>query len=134
MKLNSAIAYFRRKQQELFADEATVNRPRPAQEGTLNSTTGVWTPDAATEVYTGACLIRTPRWEAAEVEAGGTNVLLPHPVGKFPPNSDVLRGDIITVTSSTHDEGLVGRSFKVRDEHPDGWQICRWLILEEVID
>lgn len=134
MPLDSAITWFRREQAKLFRDTATVRRPQTAQAGTINPTGGQWTPGDAVVVYSGPCLVRTPRWEAAEVEAGGTNVLLPHPVIKFPQNTDVRRDDIVTVTASKYDVGLVGRSFKIRDEHVDGWQICRWMIAEEVIE
>jgi hypothetical protein len=129
MTVDSAIARFRRRQADLFRDEATVRRPTGT--GTLSST-GDWTPATGTLVYDGPCLIRGQRWEATEVQVGGTEALLPHFTGKFPIDTDVVRNDIVTVTASTYDEGLVGKAFRVRDPHNDGWQISRWVILEEV--
>lgn len=130
MSLNSAIARFRRRQADLFRDEASVERPTGT--GTLDPVTGEWTPDPPTQIYDGACLIRGQRWEAAEVMVGGTEALLPHLQAKFPVDTDVRKDDLVTVTASTFDAGLVGESFRVRDPHNDGWQISRWVILEEV--
>jgi hypothetical protein len=130
MTLDAAIARFRQRQADLFRDEATVDRP--AGTGSLNTTTGDWTPSASSEVYSGPCLIRAFVWEGTDVEVGGTEVRLRRIRAKFPVDTDIQVHDMIVPTTSTYDESMVGVSFRVTDAFRDGWQIARVCIAEEV--
>lgn len=131
MTVDSARARFERRQRDLFRDEATVTRP--ATTGTLNPTTGAWTPNAATTIYEGECLLRGFAWEGTDVEVGGVEVRLRRLRAKLPVNTDIRKDDMIVPTSSMYDSSLVGKSFRVTDVVRDGWQITRWAIAEEVL-
>ena len=130
MSLDAAIARFRQRQADLFRDEATVDRP--AGTGSLDPNTGVWTPGASTEVYSGPCLIRAFAWEGTDVAVGGTEVRLRRVRAKFPVDTDLQVDDMIVPTASTYDQSLIGISFRVTDSFRDGWQITRICIAEEV--
>lgn len=132
MTLDTAIARFRRRQADLFRDEATVQRPSGT--GTLNPVTGVFTPDPATIIYVGPCLLRAFVWEGTDVEAGGAEVRLRRVRAKFPDDTDVRHNDTIVPSSSVYDPSLVGVSFRVTDAFRDGWQIARVCIAEEVTE
>jgi hypothetical protein len=128
--LDGARARFERRQVDLFRDEATVTRP--ATGGALDEESGEWTPTAATEIYDGVCLLRGFNWEGTDVQVGGDEARLRRLRAKFPTDTAIQRNDIVVPTRSTYDPSLVGRSFRVTDVPPDGWQIVRWSILEEV--
>lgn len=130
MSVDTAISYFRQRQQDLFRDAATVDRP--AGTTTFNPTTGQEEPDPPTEMYAGACLIRGVTWEGTDTEAGGDFIRLRRYQIKFPPDTDVQLDDVITPTASTYDASLVGRSFWVTDVLRDGWQIARVVICKEI--
>jgi hypothetical protein len=130
MSVDSAIAYFRQRQQDLFRDQATVHRPTGTS--TFNPTTGAEEPDAPTLMYSGECLIRGMTWEGTDDEVGGDAIRFRAYQIKFPPNTDVEIYDIVTPAASIYDSSLVGRSFWVTDVGRDGWQISRWTICREV--
>ena len=130
MSVDTAIARFRQRQQDLFRDAATVERP--AGTATFNATTGEETPDPATQTYSGPCLIRGTTWEGTDAEVGGDAIRLRVFQVKFPPDTDVEIHDVVTPTASTYDSSLVGRSFWVTDVGRDGWQISRWAICKEI--
>jgi hypothetical protein len=130
MSVDTAIAYFRQRQQDLFRDAATVERPTGTT--TFNPTTGAEEPDPPTLMYSGECLIRGTTWEGTDVEVGGDAIRLRVFQAKFPPDTDVEVHDIVTPTASIYDSSLVGRSFWVTDVGRDGWQIARWAICKEI--
>ena len=130
MSLDSVRLRFERRQADLFRDEATI--VRPAAGTTLNTSTGVETPDATTAIYDGPCLIRGFGWEGTDAEVGGSEVRLRRYRVKFAVDVATQIDDIVTPTVSTYDVSLVGRSLRVTDVPRDGWQISRWLICEEV--
>lgn len=131
MSIDSAIARFRRRREQLHRDEASVMRP-PATPGTLDPVTGEWTPAAPTRVYCGACTVRAFAWEGTDVFVGGTEVRLRRVRATFPADTDIQHNDMIIPSASTYDESLVGVSFRVSDVFRDGWQIARVAIAEEV--
>jgi hypothetical protein len=128
--LDSMVARSRRRQADLFRDEGTLSRL--ATTGSLNPTTGVWTPGATTVIYTGACLLRAFTWEGTDVQFGDIEVRLRRVRAKFPVDTDVQIDDVFVASASTYDESLVGISFRVTDAFRDGWQISRVCIMEEI--
>jgi len=130
MSIHTAVARFRQRQADLFTDEATIRRPSTS--GSLNPTTNVWTPTAATQIYSGVCLIRAMAWEGTDAEVGAIETRLRRYRAKFPVDTSIEKDDIITPTESTYDASLIGRFFRVTDVIRDGWEISRWAICEEV--
>jgi hypothetical protein len=129
MSLDSAINYFRSKQAALFAATCTITRS--VGEPTFNPSTGEYTPAGTTTIYTGACNVR-PRGSGSDVQVGEQELRLSTYVGKLPVNTAVKKDDVLTVTASTYDAGMVGKSFRITDVPSDGWQIARAVGLEEV--
>ena len=132
MSVDTAIARFRQRQRDVLRDEATVTRPGVG--GTLDSVTGVWTPAADVDVYTGPCLLRALAWEGTDAIIGDDLARKRRVRAKFPVDTDIQVDDIVVPTASTYDLSLIGVSFRVTDGFRDGWQIARVAILEEVIE
>ena len=130
MSLDSARQRFERRQRDLFRAEARL--VRPASTATLNTTSGVETPAAATLVFKGPCLIRGMGWEGMDVEQGGRETRLRRYRVKFPANTGEQANDVVSVISSLHDPSLADRTMRVTDVVRDDWQISRWSICEEV--
>lgn len=106
------IAAGRRAHQELMVDACTITRPGAA---TLNRTTSVLTPGAATSLYAGPCRVkpqRVPRTQQAgerlEVVARYELAL---PFAAVPPR-ELQVGDQVTITASG-DQRLVGQRMAV---------------------
>lgn len=129
MSVDTARAHFERRQRDVFRDKAVIERPASA--GTLSST-GDWTPGAATGLYDGPCLLRAFVWEGTDVVVGGEEVRLSRVRAKFPRDTTVAHDDIVRPTASTYDSSMVGKSYRVTDVFEDGWQICRTVIAEEI--
>lgn len=132
MSVDSAIAHFRRRQADVFRDEAILERPSGTT--TFDPETGTEVPGPPTPVHTGPCLIRAFKWEGTDAEAGGVEARLRRFQVKFDVDVDARKDDIVRPIASTYDGSLVGRSFRVTDVARDGWQISRWLICEEIIE
>lgn len=131
MTVDSAIRRFRTRQAEQFTTTATVTRR--VGEPEFDPDTGAVTETAET-VYTGPCKIRPDTIRSTgEADTGQTSVSLPDYNGKFPVDTDIQRGDTVTVTASVYDAGMVGRSFTVTMAQSDEWQISRVALLEEVV-
>ena len=131
MTLESAIAHFRTRQQDLFRDTATVTRA--IGEPAFNPETGEPT-HGTSVVYSGRCLLRGLDWQGSDRGYGDVEVRLRGIRGKFPPDTPIKFNDLITPDSSTYDANLVGVVFRVTDVVRDGWQIARVVIAEEVFD
>lgn len=131
MSVASAIARFRAKQAEQFTTTATVHRL--VGEPTFDDDTQEFDQDYDL-IYTGPCKIRPDRNRSADdVDAGETLVGRPDFDGKFPVDSDIQRDDVVTVTGSAFDPGMVGRTYTVRKAQNDEWQISRAVTLEETL-
>lgn len=130
MTVDSLRARFERRQRDVFRDAAKLTRPSTTT--TLDTTSGVETPTAATLIYEGPCLIRGFAWEGTDVIVGGTETRLRRARVKFPTNTSCQIDDIVTPTQSTYDPSLVDVTLRVTDVPRDGWQISRWAICEEI--
>lgn len=129
MTVDTAIARFRRRQQDLFRDELTVTRTVGEPEWDINTGEPLHT---TTVTYIGSGLVRAQNWQGTKTMYGGDPVTVGDTFARFPPDADVDYGDTITVTASTYDEALVGRTFRVIRPLRDGWQIARKCIVEEI--
>jgi hypothetical protein len=132
VSLDAAISRFRRRQADLFRDEATVSRPPTPTAGVISTTDNTFTPTAPTEVYDGPCLLRSFTWEGSDAQYGDIEIRLRRLRAKFPVDTDIRMDDVVVPTTSIHDESLVGVGFRVTDVFRDGWQISRVAILEEI--
>jgi hypothetical protein len=132
MTVDTAIAYFRRRQQDLFRDEATVSRPGTG--GSIDPDTDVYTPNTGGAVYAGPCLLRALAWEGTDAFIGDDQHRKRRVRAKFPVDTDIQVDDVVVPSASTYDPSLVDISFRVTDAFRDGWQIARVAIIEEVIE
>jgi len=125
VSLDSAIAYFRQEQADLFRSTCDIKY----QSGeAFDDITGAVTPTYTTRAQDVPCLIR-PR-STTEVQAGEEEVTLGQHLGKFPVDQELEIGDLIDLTASRHDAELVGKTFMVKERLLDDWQICRRAVLE----
>jgi hypothetical protein len=90
----------------------------------------VLTHPATTSVYSGACLVRHARADDPDVAGIATDTAA-YKV-KLPVDTAVAEGDVVTVTASTHDAGLVDVGLTVVSVRLDGWQISREAICEQI--
>lgn len=132
MTLDTAIARFRRRQQDLFRDEAILLRP--ATSGVLDPGTDAYTPNAATVVYSGPCLFQPEQLAGTDAVIGDEQVRKRRTRVTFPADTDIHVDDVVAPSKSTYDSSLVEATFRVTDVLRDGWQIARVVIVEEVIE
>lgn len=128
MSVDSAVAYFRRRERALMTSTGTL--VRDDGEPVFDSDTGDYS-QPTTTIYTGEALVRANQWEGADTEAGETEVRLRTARIKFPADTPVLRDDRFTVDSSP-DARMVGRTFRITDVLVDDWQISGTTFGEEV--
>lgn len=127
MSLDQAIAYFRAEQEDLFRSTATI---KVKSGTTFDPVTGSNTPTYTIRATGVPCLIR-PR-SASRGEVAETEATISRHEGKFPANTNIQVEDLVDVTASTHDSGLVGKTFAVVERPLDDWQIARVVVLEVV--
>lgn len=95
--------------QRLMVDACTVTRP--GAYGAPDETTGVAT-RTSTTVYTGVCRVKPE--PPGEQTAGEREVVTRQFVVSLPITvDDVAVGDVVTVTASVYDTGLVGAALTV---------------------
>ena len=126
MTLDTAIARFRAREQELMRSECTVER---AADGEYDPETMTWsnTPDS---VYEGTCQVRPAGLVGGDQNQGDNETRVLEYTIKFIADTAVEVGDVVTVTSSK-DAGMVGRVFRITDVPADEWQINRKCSAEE---
>jgi hypothetical protein len=84
-------------------------------------------------VYQGSCQVRaTAATGRRDAQAGEREIRISALRAKFPSTTAPAVNDVLELTASTHDPGLVGRTFRVTDVLWDGWQVARVAMLEEV--
>lgn len=130
MTIDSARARFQQRQLDVMRDVARIDRPSGTT--TFDPNTGQEVPDPPTVIYTGRCALRGMRWDGTDVEVGGGEARIKSSRIHFPVDTPVERNDLVVFTASTYDPNLVGRSFVVTDVPPEGWQISRWVLVDEV--
>jgi hypothetical protein len=125
MTLETARAYFEQRQADLFRSTVTI---KVKTGETFNPSTGENTPIYTTRATGVACLIR-PR-SAHEEQVGEREAIVGRHEAKLPVDQEIEVDDLLEVTASTHDAGLVGKVFSVTERLHDDWQICRRVVLE----
>lgn len=130
MGLDTAIARFRQRQEELFRSECSITRPSSTKP-TLNEVTGALTQAPGNLVYEGRCQLRAATVQSQDIEAGEALVRVRRLVLKLPPDTPVRKDDVVTMTFSEHDETVEGKTFRITDVPHDDWQIARVALLEE---
>ena len=129
MSVRSAIARFRASERALMDTQVTV--VRDSGEPAYDPDTGTLTQPTVT-IYTGPCLLRAAQWEGAPTEAGETQIVRRSTRIKFPADTQVLRDDRVTVTSSPGDARMPGRTFRITDVVVDEWQVSGLTYAEEI--
>jgi hypothetical protein len=130
MSLASTIARARAFQAKQFTSTGSITRETAP--GSINPTTGVYTPPTTSNVYTGVCSVRPAGNVGSDVQAGEVEVRSGDFVVRLPVNTVVKKDDVVAVTASTYDSGLVGRKFRITDVPADDLQIARVAMLEEI--
>lgn len=123
------IARSRRAQARLYRSECQIARASGPK--VFDPETGDTVQPTRT-VYLGVCQFRPAGYVGRDAEAGQREVRFLASVVKLPPDTDVARNDLLTVTASTYDPGLVGRTFRVTDVPGNDWQVAREAMVEEV--
>jgi hypothetical protein len=109
MSLVGIVSSGRRAALALMVDACTISR----QTGESVSSDAVVTPTIAT-IYEGACRIRRRDTQARMIEVAADEVSVGELLVSVPITvEDVLPGDVVAVTASQLDPGLVGRRFTV---------------------
>lgn len=130
MSVDTLIARMRSKERRSWRSEGTVTRA--SGNSTFNEVTGEETADDPATIYEGICQVRTSRGRRRDAQVGEQEVRIAALEVKFPANAEVLIDDVLELTRSTYDAGLVGRSFRITDVEWDDWQITRVAQIEEV--
>jgi hypothetical protein len=127
----TALARGRTAAEALMVDACTITR-RTGQ--TTDDLTGAVTP-ATTTVYTGPCKVQTSgsgamgrRYDVAETTVVMLRLELHLPMAT---SAAVARGDLVTVTASATDPGLVGRTWHIHDLSHKSWATARRFLIEE---
>lgn len=128
MTLDSAIARFRAREQQLMRSECTVER---ATAGSYDPETMTWSNTPET-VYQGICQVRPGGLQGGDENQGDDETRSLTYTIKVIADTPVQTGDVVTVTSSK-DAGMVGRVFRITDVPADEWQINRKCSAEEVV-
>ena len=136
MALDTAIARWRRRERSLMDTAgSTCAITRPGDPGDFDPDTGGYDEDNATgpggtSVYTGPCMVHMPG-AGTETLTAGQEIIETRPVVKIPDLTvEFLKGDLVTVTASVLDPGLVGTVLTVRDAEVDDWTVWRRLVCE----
>lgn len=99
--------------ESLMVDSCAITR---AGGETTDPDTGVITPGAATDVYSGRCRVQQKQAQASPQDPGEAYVLMLRLEVQLPMSVVGLQvDDRIEITASAHDPDLVGRVFSIRD-------------------
>jgi hypothetical protein len=125
MSLDAVRARFAQRQADLFRSTCTIKYKSGES---FNETDGSNTPTYTTRASGVSCLLR-PR-SAHDEQVGEEAVAVGRHELKLPVDQVVEIDDLIDITASTHDAGLVGKTFAVKERLHDDWQICRRVVVE----
>lgn len=135
MAVDTAIAHFRRREQNLAAlAGSTVEVTRPGESaGIFDYDTLTWSnPDDVVDVHMGPAIIRPATATASETDAAGQEISQGRwEVKVFDLDTVFELGDQVTVTASDQDPTLEGRVLTVKHIPHDDWLIARRLHCEE---
>jgi hypothetical protein len=113
MSLQAVLGRARLAAVALMTDECALTRP--GARGAFNASTGSYDPADAGVLYAGACRVKTKDLSDRVVQAGEQPVSLwPYMVWLPISVTDVQVDDLVTVTGSEFDAGLVGLVLRVR--------------------
>lgn len=123
---NPVLAAGRLAHQQLMNDACTITRPGTP---TLNRTTSVLTPGAATTLYSGPCRVKPQRVPRNEQAAERLTVVARYEVAlpfDAVATAELRVGDMVTITASG-DTRLVGQAFPVMavdfGSHSTAWRL-----------
>lgn len=99
----------------------------------------VWNPATSrydsptTQVYAGKCRVKAAQTFSREEDAGGTTAMVIRPSVHIPADTvGVQTGDVVTVTSASHNPTLVSRTFRVSTVFLDSQATAQRLDCTEV--
>lgn len=127
MTLESAIAFFRTAETGQFSETLAITR----QSGEPTYSGGTYS-NPSTSVYSGLGKIRPQRGVGYDEDIGGGDARFHSFVLTVPADTAIAIDDRVAVSASTRDPGLVSRSFRITDVHPDSFQITRKAVVQEV--
>ncbi len=116
---SSTITTLRAQWATRFID--TVTFTRTTARGTLNTTTGLYSADTTSEIYSGVALIRpvktTDQTDFGQQETSivELDVFMPHDAGDFQPE------DLGTIDAVTYDSDLNGKTMRVVEVEYDSY-------------
>lgn len=130
MSAQTALARGRVAAESLMVDACAVTR---AGSSTTDDLTGAVTSTPATQ-YSGKCKVQQSQALGQRVDAGEASTVLLRLEVHLPVTGSqaVRRGDLVTVTSSVNDPDLVGKVFRIHDDHHKSFATARRLGVEEV--
>lgn len=133
MLTDAELAGLRETSQAALPDTLTVVRPAAPNDGTLNESTGEWTPTATTTIWTGKGRVRPPTTEEMAVLFGETELAKQRYVATLPYDVPEIKvDDVLTVTEGS-DPRIAGLAFRVTLVSSGSWLIDRRLALETAL-
>jgi hypothetical protein len=124
------IAGMRETVESAQPDTCTITRPVAG--GSLDPWTAVWTPFAATAIYTGVCRVRTPTSEEVEELFGDREIVKQRLIGTFPHDVPHLEVSDVVVLTETGDPEHADRPYRVTGFSSGSWLLGRRVALEAV--
>lgn len=113
-------------------DTVSITRPAARTGGSLNPSTGLFTPAAATTVYTGKGRVRPITVYPTEVVFGDEHVAKQRYVGTFPWDAGTLQIDDRVAVTVSSDSTISGRTFRVMAVAGGSFLIDRRVQMEAV--
>lgn len=136
MSALGAVARGRRAAERRFTEECTITEPATRA---WSEAANDYVETAGATVYAGACQVKAENVQVREVDAGerevgvvAWSVHLPITHAMYD-TATVGRGQSVTVTTSTADAGLVGKSFTVLAGGTSGQVTTRRVPVAEVV-
>lgn len=118
----------------LMVDACTITRATGGR--AFNTTLGAYSARTTGTIYTGACQVQIAgNADALTPDVAGADVTVQQLVVKVPVTAQGHRvQDLVTITASTLDASLVGRTYRVTALHGKSFATARRLQCEEITD